>query len=65
MIPAMLNNAEKREIYHALQSDLTDDPIPVPIVRVLEERRHQYRSGEMLAATRGRDLRTIVEKDSR
>lgn len=41
--------AEKREIFHALQMDLADDPIPELIIHVLEERRREYRVGEVSA----------------
>ena len=41
--------AEKREILHALQMDLADEPIAEPIVGVLRERSRQYRAGEMAA----------------
>lgn len=41
--------SEKRDILHALQLDLADEPIAEPIVDVLRERSRQYRVGEMTA----------------
>lgn len=57
-----LPDAEKREIYHALQLDLTDDPIPEPIIRVLESRRNQYRSGELSAAPAEKVFGRLLKK---
>ena len=59
-----LPDAEKREIYHALQLALTDDPIPEPLIRVLDERRNQYRSGEMSAAPAEEVFGRLLEKFS-
>jgi len=44
-----LSSEEKRDIYLALQTDLADEPIPQPLMHVLEERRQEYRSGNMTA----------------
>ena len=44
-----LPSEEKRDIYLALQTDLADEPIPQPLMQVLEERRQEYRSGTMTA----------------
>ena len=44
-----LPSDEKRDIYLALQTDLADEPIPQPLMQVLEERRQEYRSGDMSA----------------
>lgn len=45
-----LPESEKREIFHALQMDLADDPIPEPIIHILEDRRREYRAGKISGA---------------
>ena len=44
-----LPNAQKQDIYLALQDDLNNQPIPEPLLQVLEERRREYKSGNTTA----------------
>lgn len=44
-----LPSDETRDIYLALQTDSADEPIPQPLMQVLEERNQEYRSGNMTA----------------
>ncbi len=56
--------AEKHEIFEALQVDLTDGPIPPPILEVLEERKVAYETGSSKAAPAAEVFERLMKKYS-
>lgn len=59
-----LPEAEKREIYQALQSAMQNEPIAAPLLEVLEDRRRAYRAGEIGASDADSVFGRLFQKHS-
>ncbi len=57
-----LPEAEKREIYRALQSEIANEPIPAPLIEILEDRRRAYRAGQVSASDADTVFDRLLEK---